>query len=656
MKKCITLFLVFIVLTLVSSLHPLQAQTPIPGLVAAYSFDEGSGPNANDGSGNAFTGVIAGATWTSAGKYGNALSFNGTSNWVTVPDSNNLDLINGMTLEAWVFPTSTTGVRDILIKEGSNIDVYNLYARNGAGRPESNVFVGGTNRAAQGTVLATNVWTHVAGTYNGATVRLFINGAQVASTAFSGSIATSAGPLRIGGNSIWGEFFQGRIDEIRIYNRALTQAEIQADMATPLGLAPPPPPPPGGDQVGQWSGITNWPLVPIHMSLLPTGEVLSWDGFGFAPGSATLWNPITNQFTSVPNGPNLFCAGHILMPDGRVLVLGGHVDAYVGITDTTIYDSTSRTWSSAAPMNFPRWYPTVTSLPDGRALVMSGNTNCQTCIADIPEIYDPATNSWSELSSARLGIPPYPYNFVLPNGKILVAGGYHDSMPTRVLDLTTQTWQVLDPARLDAGSAVMYAPGKVMKSGSSWETEPAITLSAATTYVLDTNQASPLWRATAPMVYPRVFHNLTVLPDGNVLVTGGGQTTDLFNLEAASLAAEMWSPATETWTTMASAQMPRFYHSNALLLPDGRVLVAGGGRSGVDQLNSEIYSPPYLFKGSRPIISAAPAVVQYGSNFAVQTTGRGADHQSIDYSAGLCDTHLQYDPALRAAEFSIVVW
>ena len=86
------------------------------------------------------------------------------------------------------------------------------------------------------------------------------------------------------------------------------------------------------------------------------------------------------------------------------------------------------------------------------------------------------------------------------------------------------------------------------------------------------------------MVYPRVFHNLTVLPDGNVLVTGGGQTTDLFNLEAASLAAEMWSPATETWTTMASGQLPRFYHSNALLLPDGRVLVAGGGRSGVDQL------------------------------------------------------------------------
>ena len=270
-------------------------------------------------------------------------------------------------------------------------------------------------------------------------------------------------------------------------------------------------------------------------------------------------------------------------------------------------------------MNFSRWYPTVTSLPDGRALVMSGNINCETCIADIPEIYDPTTDSWSELSSARLKIPAYPYNFLLPNGKILVAGGYHDSMSTRTLDFTTQTWQVLDKARIDAGSAVMYAPGKIMKSGSSWESEPNITLSAATTYVLNTNQSSPQWRSTAPMALARIWHNLTVLPDGNVLVTGGSQTTDLFNLDAASLAAEMWSPVTETWTTMASGQFPRFYHSGALLLPDGRVLVAGGGRSGVDQLSAEIYSPPYLFKGSRPVISAAPPAVQYGANFVVQT-------------------------------------
>src|SRR5262249_23663086 len=88
---------------------------------------------------------------------------------------------------------------------------------------------------------------------------------------------------------------------------------------------------------------------------------------------------------------------------------------------------------------------------------------------------------------------------------------------------------------------------------------------------------------------------------------------------AASLAAEMWSPVTETWTTMASGQSPRFYHSGALLLPDGRVLVAGGGRSGDDQLFGEIYSPPYLFKGRRTVLSASPPTAQYGTNFVVQT-------------------------------------
>jgi hypothetical protein len=153
---------------------------------------------------------------------------------VTIPDAASLDLTTGMTLEAWVFPTTTTGVRDILVKEGSNVDIFNLYARNWRGRPEANVFMGGTNRVAESTALAANVWTHVAGTYDGSVVRLFVNGVQVASTTVSGPISTSTGPLRIGGNSLWGEYFQGVIDNVRIYNRALTAAQIQTDMKTPV--------------------------------------------------------------------------------------------------------------------------------------------------------------------------------------------------------------------------------------------------------------------------------------------------------------------------------------------------------------------------------------------------------------------------------------
>jgi hypothetical protein len=126
------------------------------------------------------------------------------------------------------------------------------------------------------------------------------------------------------------------------------------------------------------------------------------------------------------------------------------------------------------------------------------------------------------------------------------------------------------------------------------------------------------------MAYARTYHTLTLLPDGTVLGTGGGPTTDAIGVNSAILAAELWSPVTESWTTMASMQKPRLYHSNALLMPDARVLVLGGGRfNGIneptDQLSSEFYSPPYLFKGTRPTISSAPASATYATSIAVQT-------------------------------------
>jgi hypothetical protein len=215
----------------VSSSPSLSPSSP-SGLVAAYHFNEGSGPTLTDRSGSGNHGSITNATWTTSGKYGKALVFNGTSSWVTIADAPTLDLTTGMTLEAWIYPTRTSGVRDILIKEGSNTDIYNLYARNWRGLPEINAYVNGVNRTAEGPGLAANVWTHLAGTYDGSMLRLYRNGVEVARKAQSGPIATSSGVLRIGGNSLWGEFFKGRIDEVRIYNRALSLSEIKADMNT----------------------------------------------------------------------------------------------------------------------------------------------------------------------------------------------------------------------------------------------------------------------------------------------------------------------------------------------------------------------------------------------------------------------------------------
>ncbi len=177
---------------------------------------------------------------------------------------------------------------------------------------------------------------------------------------------------------------------------------------------------------------------------------------------------------------------------------------------------------------------------------------------------------------------------------------------------------------MEGGSAVQYRPGKFLKAGKTVDPEEQATPSTAVAYVLDMNQSSPTWRQVASMSFARTFHTLTMLPDGNVLVTSGGPTTAATDNAHAIMQTELWSPTTETWTTLASMHAPRLYHSDALLLPDARVLISGGGRFvddivPTDQLNAEFFSPPYLFKGPRPVIVSAPSTLSFGQGFTVQT-------------------------------------
>jgi hypothetical protein len=211
------------------------SNTASPGLVASFGFNEGSGATVFDSSGKNNIGTIANATWTAAGKFGSALSFNGTSSWVTVLDAPSLDLTNGLTLEAWVKPSTLTGWRTALLKESAGGLSYALYAHNNTPNPAVTVQIGGGDRSAGGTSpLPLNTWTHLAATYDGAQLRLYVNGVQAGSRAQTGNIAVSAAPLRVGGNAVWTEFFAGLIDEVRVYNRALSPAEIQADMNAPV--------------------------------------------------------------------------------------------------------------------------------------------------------------------------------------------------------------------------------------------------------------------------------------------------------------------------------------------------------------------------------------------------------------------------------------
>jgi hypothetical protein len=216
----------------------LLAPTVPPGLVAGYGFNEGTGTQTRDAADNGNIGNITGAAWTNSGKFGSALRFNGTNSLVLIPYAPTLNLSTGMTLEAWVYPTaSQSGWRTIVQREA---DAYLLHAGNGNGalRPTGGgTFDGNITWTNAPTALALNTWTHLALSYDGTTLRLYANGTQSASKAVSGLIQTNTNPLRIGGNSPYGEYFLGRIDEVRVYDRPLGQTEIQADMNTPVEAA-----------------------------------------------------------------------------------------------------------------------------------------------------------------------------------------------------------------------------------------------------------------------------------------------------------------------------------------------------------------------------------------------------------------------------------
>ncbi len=239
----------------------------VPALVAAYGFEEGSGTTAADVSGHGLTGTISNATWTTAGKYGDALSFNGSNAWVTVADNALLHLTTGMTVEAWVKPAAASSdwAAAVIKERGTTGLAYALYATDGAAKPPAGyVNKSGTDyHATAASVLALNAWTHLAVTYDGTTIRLYVNGTQAASKAVSGSINSSTAPLRFGGDSVWGEYFNGLIDEVRVYNRALSATEVLTDMNTPVGGG-------GGAQLADRPAVTG-----PHVAALSPAQVRS---------------------------------------------------------------------------------------------------------------------------------------------------------------------------------------------------------------------------------------------------------------------------------------------------------------------------------------------------------------------------------------------
>ncbi len=399
---------------------------------------------------------------------------------------------------------------------------------------------------------------------------------------------------------------------------------------------------------GKWGPVVPWDIVPLHMSLLPNGKIFAWGKRDVSDtvGKPRIWDPSTGDPNGLPPigvSDMLFCAGHTLMPDGRLMVNGGHHMDDAGIK-TTYFFSQDGAPTKAQDMANGRWYPTVTVLDDGRVLTMAGRNEAGNVVTT-PEIWESGT--WRPLPGAgNLVIPYYPRNFVDPkNGLIFYAS---ERIQSRWFDVDgvgvgggRGSWAA-GPSHIfgfnrDYGSAVMYDKGKILVVGGAghlgWPTpDPKTANPTATAEVIDLNQATPSWQSTGSMANRRRHMNATILPDGQVLATGGTQGSGFVNIDPglAIKAAEIWSPATGQWTTLASNSVMRVYHSVSLLLPDGTVLHGasgdamaiqpGGGVVPVPpERNHEIFSPPYLFKGARPTISSAPSTVNYGETFSVAT-------------------------------------
>lgn len=375
-------------------------------------------------------------------------------------------------------------------------------------------------------------------------------------------------------------------------------------------------------QIGAWAAPVPMGVIGIHAALLPSGKVLFYELPGSTLERARVFDPTTGVSTEVDPGLDwsVFCSGMSIMADGRMFATGGEPPRTAthpvgtGIESAVFFEPGTNTWAPAPSMHYPRWYPSNVTMPDGTVLVMGGEstpTGADKMIKPM-ESFDPVANDWTTLPATANITGLYPRAFLLPNGHVVVAG---PQRPTKEYDPATRTWKTVSSmlfgARKSGGVVLLPGLERVLTAGGEKGGKPT-----ATSELLDLSAAKPKWSATGPMQIARMHQNLVLLPDGTVLAVGGGQKGS-FGLPVRT--AELFDPATGTWRTMATQTAPRSYHSTALLLPDGRVISAGSNSGKAEETTVEIYSPPYLFAGPRPTISAAPANIGYGGSFDVQT-------------------------------------
>jgi hypothetical protein len=428
---------------------------------------------------------------------------------------------------------------------------------------------------------------------------------------------------------------------------------------------------------GRWDAPFPLPALAVHAVMLPTGKLLI---FAY-PRRPTEYDPAEN-FTKAylvdpSNGvskavpppsfrdprtgrmrpANIFCAGATLLADGQVLVVGGNLEYdnakwyYKGLKKAYTFDPWTERWTAQPDMRHGRWYPSAVRMSDGQTMVVAGydehdHSDASTGYNKDIELFTPPARRggqgrWSLLAQEGVdGAPfldePYPHLFAMPSGRVLVAGPHH-AADSWFMDepgaFPTFNWDEAPDFGRDRyyGNAVAL-PGtpaagntKVMLIGGT-----AISRddqATATAEVFDETKAKQGWKRAPSWNIARSHANTVQLPDGSMATVGGGTgvNEDLYAFTDDQRQVELSDPATGRWRLGAAQQEGRTYHSTALLLPDGRVFSGGDDLNGGNEADTgEIYSPPYLFRGPRPVITAAPAHVELGAAFGVSVTGPAA--------------------------------
>ena len=417
---------------------------------------------------------------------------------------------------------------------------------------------------------------------------------------------------------------------------------------------------------GNFGDLISWPTVAVHAGLTPDGKVLTYGldaNFGVDGTQVNtkflIWDPkkgtSENAFNILDMShpvDSAFCSGMMLLPDGQMLIAGGSIQGNRDAGNDVIHLYDYRTGNITMlgdeghlmlmedgqhmpmpmPMSMPmqdndlveaRWYPTLTTLPDGRILIQGGRDAIKENGVITPEIYTPGVGSALLPGAKSETIYTndrsqwwYPRSWVAPNGQVFGITGtdmyYLD--PTGDGSITT-VGTYFENSRGYTSTAVMYEPGKILQAGGSrFGTEASI---------IDINNETPVVTSAGEANYHRIWADSTVLPDGTVFVSGGSIVRNV--AEGVAYAAEIWDPSDNSWTVVDSAKDIRLYHSTSLLLPDATVLTAGGTTLGNeyndDALSGEVYRPAYLYDESgnlaeRPTITSNESVVDWNQTMS----------------------------------------